>query len=703
MSNSIEKNRFFPHMAGNENNNIFPGKELSDIRKKQTGIRFKSSRHINKEEIAVLEKNNCTAEDWSLIFVTDPFDSALIQRTFFKGVVRIGCLEKGVICDNDREYNCGISDSFIVSSDIGDYCAIHNNRYISAVITGNYVILSDNNEIYTTEDAKFGNCILKEGEDKSSLRKINLVNEKGGRSVSVFNGITGAEIYLWIKQHSDMDFISKLESFTCSSFDNSKGYYSFFDDHTVIKGTSLVRNTMTGRCCRIERASCIDDITINSSALNPTLISDNVIAKRGIAGEGCKITNSSIAEDFIIDPGSSLDMGARFIHSFLGSCSNISCCEIISSFIYPCHQQHHNNSFLIASLVMGQSNIAAGATLGSNHNGRMNDCEMWAGRGFWPGLCSSVKFNSRFASYCLLTKSDFPYELNIKMPFALVNNNIYENCLEILPAYWWLYNMYALFRNYFKFRDRSAKLGSMKGVELDFMAPDTAEEILSAVSFIEKKQKINKQKKKKDSYIKISAESIENSKREVRILYPDKAKAAYMEMLVFYCSTVIFEFIEKSPGNLQLLLKSNCPHEREKEWINACGRLLPAKVIMEAEKAVMGKLEKAIESWEEMHDYFNEQFELYESQKLFHAVSVAMMLYKEEKPSKKLFDKLKTDYEKLLKKIEKEIINSRSKDYNDPIRKTFFSNPDDMENVLGALEKDPLPGRFRKKFIIPVR
>ena len=46
---------------------------------------------------------------------------------------------------------------------------------------------------------------------------------------------------------------------------------------------------------------------------------------------------------------------------------------------------------------MGQSNIAAGATIGSNHNSRSADGEIIAGRGFWPGLCVSLKHNSKFS------------------------------------------------------------------------------------------------------------------------------------------------------------------------------------------------------------------------------------------------------------------------------------------------------------------
>ena len=90
---------------------------------------------------------------------------------------------------------------------------------------------------------------------------------------------------------------------------------------------------------------------------------------------------------------------------------------MLNNLIFPAHEQHHNNSFLIASVVLGQSNMAAGATIGSNHNSRANDNEVQAGRGFWPGLCTSIKHSSRFASFVLLAKGDYPAELNIPLPF----------------------------------------------------------------------------------------------------------------------------------------------------------------------------------------------------------------------------------------------------------------------------------------------
>ena len=107
-------------------------------------------------------------------------------------------------------------------------------------------------------------------------------------------------------------------------------------------------------------------------------------------------------------------------------------------------------------MVLGQSNVAAGATIGSNHNSRAADNEVQAGRGFWPGLAASLKHSSRFASFVLITQGSYPAELDVRLPFSLVSNNVAKDRLEIMPAFWWLYNMYALARNSHKFaaRDR---------------------------------------------------------------------------------------------------------------------------------------------------------------------------------------------------------------------------------------------------------
>ena len=205
----------------------------------------------------------------------------------------------------------------------------------------------------------------------------------------------------------------------------------------------------------------------------------------GIVGLGCHVFYGCKAVRFVMGNNSKLKYGARLIHSFLGDNSTVSCCEILNNLVFPAHEQHHNNSFLVAALVLGQSNLAAGATVGSNHNSRANDGEIQAGRGFWPGLCVTVKHPSRFASFVLLVQGSYPAELDIPLPFSLVSNDEERGRLVVIPAYWWMYNMYALARNTWKFQTRDHRRTKTQKIEFDALAPDTAEEILRALELLE--------------------------------------------------------------------------------------------------------------------------------------------------------------------------------------------------------------------------
>ena len=119
-------------------------------------------------------------------------------------------------------------------------------------------------------------------------------------------------------------------------------------------------------------------------------------------------------------------------------------------------------------------NIAAGATLGSNHNGRKNDVDLVAGRGFWPGLCSDFKHNSRFASFTLVSKGSYQNELDIPYPFALVApGNDGSPKISIIPAWWFMYDMFAITRNKNKFIKRDKRVKKVQVIETDPLAPDT--------------------------------------------------------------------------------------------------------------------------------------------------------------------------------------------------------------------------------------
>src|SRR5215210_8077721 len=352
-----------------------------------------SYRKLTAYEIEVLVRNRNTSDNWNNILVSDAFNPELVKNCKFFGLVRIGKLEPFFLEFSDLKVPVGLYNSTIISSDFGDNVVIDNVTYLSHYIIGSEVIIVNVNELVTTNHAKFGNGIVKEGEEESVRIWLEVCNENGGRKIIPFNGMQAGDAYLWTKFRDDEVLLQKFKEFTEAKFDKKKGYYGKIGDRTVIKNCKIVN---------------------------------------GIIGFGCRVFYGVKAVRFVMANHSQLKYGARLINSYLGNNSTISCCEVLNYLIFPAHEQHHNNSFLCASLVMGQSNIAAGVTIGSNHNSRSADGELIAGRGFWPGLCVSLKHNSKFASYTIMSKGDYPAELNIPIPFSLVSNDVSSNRLIVM-------------------------------------------------------------------------------------------------------------------------------------------------------------------------------------------------------------------------------------------------------------------------------
>jgi hypothetical protein len=426
------------------------GKDEYYIRNRQfgDGIGF---RQLTAYEIEVLVKNENQSGDWTDIEVSDEFDPRLVKRCQFFGRIRIGALQPYFLEYHELKLPVGLYNSTIISCDIGDNVVINNVDYLAYYIIGKEVILFNINEMHNTNHSKFGNGILKDGEDEEVRVWLEICNENGGRKVLPFEGMTPADAWLWAKFRGNPALMDRLREMTEARFDSRRGYYGTVGDRSVIKNTRILKDVNVGSDAYIKGGNKLKNLTINSSAEAPSQIGEGVEMVNGIMGYGSRAFYGVKAVRFVMGENTTLKYGARLINSFLGDNSTISCCEVLNSLIFPAHEQHHNNSFLVAATVMGQSNIAAGATIGSNHNSRGADGEIVAGRGFWPALSLSLKHNSMFASFCLVAKGSYAYELNIPFPFALVSQSESDNCLHIMPAYWWLYNMYALARNAWKY------------------------------------------------------------------------------------------------------------------------------------------------------------------------------------------------------------------------------------------------------------
>jgi len=707
----------------NMGKNFIPKKYLPDgkdeyyLRNAQTIKPADGWRNLRPDETKQLIRNNNTSDDWDNILVTKEFDPELIKNSKFYGLVRIGSLRNICLQHHDLKLPAGITNSLISSCDIGDDVAIHEVHYLSHYIIGNRNILFNIQEMITTDHAKFGNGILKEGEPESDQTWIDLMNESGCRSVLPFDGMITADAYLWAKYRDDVMLQNKLQEITRNTFDHHRGYYGTTGNECVIKNSRILKDVKIGSKCYIKGANKLKNLTINSSVEEPTQIGEGVELVNGIIGYGCQIFYGCKAVKFIMGSNSNLKYGARLIHSFLGDNSTISCCEVQNNLIFPAHEQHHNNSFLIASVVMGQSNVAAGATIGSNHNSRANDNEIQAGRGFWPGLCTSVKHSCRFASFVLLSKSDYPAELDIPLPFSLLNNNVSKDQLEVMPAYWWLYNMYALARNSWKFQDRDKRFSKVQHIEFDPFAPDTMEEVFSALRLIEiwtaksaLHQKGESVTDKKDpelaeigrklltsdknpvSDIEVRGENLENTKRKALILKPYQAYHAYLEMLHYYATTNLLAYLRKHPEANLSAMSNDLKSSRKSDWINLGGQIILQQDLDNLRSDIgSGNLK----TWKEIHKRYDNLWDKYAEDKQKHAYATLTEILGTEQITSTAWNEALKKTVRIQQYICDQVYISRKKDFDNPFQRSTFRNSDEMKAVIGIVDDN--------SFIIQVR
>ena len=670
--------------------------KVQEFNEKQNAVAIpqellKGKRHLRKDEIEILEKNLNHNDDptWENFYVQDGegnFDPSLIHLSFFSGFIILGKLRKVNLNYNDLTLTCGIRRSRLSDVVTGDDNVIRNVYYLDNYRFGNRVILFNINELCCTKHSKFGNGILKEGEPESNRIWIGVANENDGRSVLPFESMIPADAYIWSHYRDDSELLNRFVELTEKGNDGKLNTYGFIDDDCVIKNSSIIKDAKIGKCAYIKGAFKLKNVSILSSPEEPSQIGEGVEMVNGIFGYGSRAFYQAIAVRFVIGRNCQVKYGARVLNSVLGDNSTISCCEVLNNLVFPFHEQHHNSSFLIATTIMGQSNIASGATIGSNHN-------------------------SRFASFVLVSKGSYQNELDIPYPFALVSPGLNGNqAVRIVPAFWFMYDMFAITRNNNKFKKRDKRAIKVQNIETDPFAPDTMQEIMSALDRIislTSKYLINTKNdamegasdqaniyQKAKDYLHQNPEAdfvledpVCQKKFGATIHKPVQAYKTYRKIVKYFATRTLMEYCKVAGAEyltLELIKKI-----RElplfTEWECVGGQIIPSQKIQD----LFAKIKDgSIDDWEAVHAYYNDCQKEYDKYKVRYALYLLEKLYSRpiEDFTLDLYRNISDDVTVCAYDIYNAAFGSREKDYTDYYRNMVYRNQKEMDAVIGPLQ-----------------
>lgn len=297
-------------------------------------------RTLTDNEIAVLERQGCTAKNWKTVEVSAGFSTDYIRYVRFSGNVRLGAFEKDFPLPGGIVKHSGLYHVTLHNVTVGDNCCIENvKNYIANYEIGESCFIENVDIILVDGVSTFGNGV-----------KVSVLNETGGREVTIFDRLTAQSAYLMAVGSHDEGLSMALERIVGSYASAVASSTGRIGNNVTIADAGYIKNVSVGDCCKIEGASRLKNGSLNSNASVPIHIGVGVIA-----------------DDFIVCSGSSVEDGVTLSRCFIGQACRLghnysatdslffSNCqgengEACAIFAGPYTVTHHKSTLLIAGM-----------------------------------------------------------------------------------------------------------------------------------------------------------------------------------------------------------------------------------------------------------------------------------------------------------------------------------------------------------------
>ncbi|ERP38718.1 DUF4954 family protein [Chitinivibrio alkaliphilus] len=348
-------------------------------------------RELTSGEIEALEKNGCSAEDWSCVHVQPPFDQSRVRNTRFSGEVRLGCFRRSFTNAAGIKTPSGVYDVRIHNCEIGSDTLIHRvHNYIANYTIGNNVLIENVDALYVKGESTFGNGV-----------SVRVLNEKGGRAVPMFDSLSAQFAYFYVFYRHRPRMMEKLRCFAQHCIDKKRGTRGWVGDYTRIVSSRNIVNVAIGENARITGAERLRNGSINSTMEGAVRIGTGVIADNFIINENAVLLDASIVSNCFIGEGAELAKQYSAEHSlffanFIGHHG-----EAFAVFAAPFTATHHRSTLLI-SAYLSFMNAGSGSNQ-SNHAYKLGPIHQGVmGRGSKTASDSYILWPARVGDFTLL-------------------------------------------------------------------------------------------------------------------------------------------------------------------------------------------------------------------------------------------------------------------------------------------------------------
>ena len=317
-------------------------------------------RSLTPEEIDLLEKNSCWAEDWTRVKVAEEdFQAKFFHRVMFYGDIRLGKYQKDIEIAKDFVKHSGINDATLRNVTVGDNCLIEKiGNYINNYTIGDNCIISNVSVMETTEGATYGEGNL-----------IAVLNEVGDGNVILFHDLNSQFAAFMVKHFNDKDLKNAIRRLVSEEIARTNPDRGTIGNNVKIINTREITNTVIQDDCEISGASRLSDCTILSSENASVFIGTGVICENSIISDGSSIVNSVKMQDCFVGEACQITNGFTASQSVFFANSFMANGEACAAFCGPFCASHHKSSLLIGGMFSFYN--AGSGTNFSNHAYKM--------------------------------------------------------------------------------------------------------------------------------------------------------------------------------------------------------------------------------------------------------------------------------------------------------------------------------------------
>lgn len=282
-------------------------------------------RKLTDEEILVLENNNCRADDWESVNVSDDFNPAYLRDVVFYGEIFLGDFDRNIEVSPSFLKHSGIYSATLRNVTVGDNCLIeHVNNYINNYTIGDNCYISNIATLETTEGTTYGQGNI-----------ISVMKPSSEGNVVLCTQLNSQLAALMVKYSHDKELRDTLRNMARETIDTQLPERGIIGDGVKIVNTVEITNTILGDYCEVNGAARLSDTTVMGTADASVFIGTGVICENSIISDGASLLNHAIVQDCFIGEACKISNGFTAGQSVVFANSNLSKGEACAAFCGP--------------------------------------------------------------------------------------------------------------------------------------------------------------------------------------------------------------------------------------------------------------------------------------------------------------------------------------------------------------------------------